>query len=178
MRKPTFLYHASPNCDLKVIEPRKNTAPVGFKEGPVVFATDNFAFSTNFLVSHDDSWANGGAFGDVLYFVINDEERFKKADNGGCVYLIPSKNFINYNKREWFTRKSVKTNGKVQFGSGLDAMIITGVQVYFVSLKVYRDIQSAKDHGVSILNSMKSENEKRGIRVEKLDLYQGSKKLA
>lgn len=178
MNRLKFLYHASPQCNLKVIEPRKNTAPTGFKEGPVVFATDNFAFSTNFLVPHDDSWANGGAFGDVLYFVISDRKRFEKADKGGCVYLISSKGFTNYNKREWFTRKPVKTNGKVHFNSGLDAMIITGVQVYFVNTQTYFDIQNAKDHGVSILNSMKSENEKRGLRVEKLDLYQGSKKLA
>lgn len=177
MNKPKFLYHASPHCNLKVIEPRKDTAPVGFEEGPVVFATDNFSFSTHFLVPHDDSWANGGAFGDVIYFVISDEKRFKKADKGGCVYLIPSDGFTNYNKREWFTRRSIKTNGKVQFDSGLDAMIVTGVQVYFVNLKMYREIQNAKDHGVAILNSLKSENEKRGLSVEKLDLYRGSKKL-
>ena len=178
MRKPLYVYHASPNCDLKIIEPRKNTAPEGFKEGPVVFATDNFSFSTQFLVPHDDSWANGGAFGNTLFFVISDRKRFKNADKGGCVYLVLSKNFTNYNKREWFTRIPVKIYGKVHFSSGLDAMVITGVQVYYVSLKVYLEIQKAKDHGVSILNSLKSENEKRGLRVNKLEFYKGSKKPA
>ena len=139
MGKPKFLYHASPKCNLKIIEPRKNTAPSGFKEGPVVFATDNFSFSTHFLVPHDDSWANGGAFGDVIYFVISDWKRFKKADKGGCVYLIPSNNFIKFNKREWFTRKSVKPVSLVRFSSGLDAMIITGVQVYIVDSNDYSD---------------------------------------
>ena len=177
MSKPLYLYHASSHCDLKIIEPRKNTAPEGFKKGPVVFATDSFPFSTQFLVQHDDSWANGGAFGNIYFFVISNRKRFKKADRGGCVYLVLSDTFINYNKREWFTRKSVKASGKVYFSSGLDAMIITKVQVYFVKPKVYEEIENAKDHGVSILNSLKSENEKRGLKVKKLEFYRGSKKL-
>ncbi|KKQ52392.1 MAG: hypothetical protein US72_C0008G0057 [Microgenomates group bacterium GW2011_GWC1_38_12] len=105
MNRPLYLYHASPQCDLKIIEPRKNTAPEGFKKGPVVFATDSFPFVTQFLVPHDDSWANGGAFGSTYFFVISDGKRFKKVDKGGCVYLVLSDNFTNYNKREWFTRR-------------------------------------------------------------------------
>ena len=177
MSKPLYLYHASSHCDLKIIEPRKNTAPEGFKKGPVVFATDSFPFVTQFLVPHDDSWANGGAFGSTYFFVISDGKRFKKVDKGGCVYLVLSDNFTNYNKREWFSRKSVKTAGKVHFSSGLDAMIITKVQVYFVKLQVYEEIQNSKDHGVSILNNLKSENEKRGLKVKKLEFFRGSKKL-
>ena len=94
MNRPLYLYHASPQCDLKIIEPRKNTAPEGFKKGPVVFATDSFPFVTQFLVPHDDSWANGGAFGSTYFFVISDGKRFKKVDKGGCVYLVLSDNFI------------------------------------------------------------------------------------
>ena len=176
MRKPLYLYHASPNCDLKIIEPRKNTAPKGFNEGPVVFATDSFPFSTQFIVPHDDSWANGGAFGNTLYFVISDKNRFKKFDKGGCVYLVPSINFTNYNKREWFTRKPVKTYGRVHFSSGLEAMMITGVQVYFVKPEVYRKIRTSKDHGFTVLSELQSENEKRGLRVKKLEFYKGSKR--
>src|SRR3990170_4299110 len=124
MNKPLYLYHASPQYNLEIVEPRKNTAPEGFKKGPVIFATDSFPFSTQFLVPHDDSWANGGAFGNTYFFVISDRKRFKKADKGGCVYLVLSDTFTNYNKREWFTRKSVKANENVQFSSGLNAMII------------------------------------------------------
>jgi hypothetical protein len=80
--KPKYLYHASPNCNLKVIKPRNTTAPQGFSEGPVVFATDNFAFSTMFLVPHDDSWANGGAFGNTFFFVIGNKDKFLKLDEG------------------------------------------------------------------------------------------------
>ncbi len=177
MHKLQYLYHASPNCDLKVIEPRNNTAPEGFRKGLVVFATDSFAFSTMFLVPHDDSWANGGAFGNTLFFVVSNKARFLKADHGGCVYLIPSETFKNYNKREWFSRKAVTPKSHVYFESGLDAMIINKVQVYFVSPVVYSEIEVARDHGVSILNKLKSENEKWGLKVKKLEFYRGSKKL-
>jgi hypothetical protein len=177
MIKPSFLYHASPISDLKVVEPKKNTAPEGFKNGAVVFATDNFAFSTQFLVTHDDSWANGGAFGDIFFFVVSDEKRFRKNDRGGCVYLVPSKYFANYTRHEWFARKSAKVISRVVFSSGLEAMLIAGVQVYFVKPHVYVNIQKSNDHGVNILNALKSENEKKGLKVEKLDLYTGSKKL-
>src|SRR3990170_2152092 len=162
MNKPLYLYHASPQYNLEIVEPRKNTAPEGFKKGPVVFATDSFPFSAQFLVPHDDSWANGGAFGNTYFFLISDRKRFKKADKGGCVYLIPSRSFVKFNKREWFSRSPVKTFSRVWFSSGLDAMIITKVQVYFVNLKIYEEIENSRDHGVSILNNLKSENEKRG----------------
>ena len=177
MDKPLYLYHASPECNLKIIEPRCKTAPEGFKKGPVVFATSSFSYSTEFLVPHDDSWANGGAFGNTFFFVISDKKRFLKADKGGSIYLVPSDTFINHNKREWFTRKAVMPVSSVRFSSGIDAMIITKVQVYFVKPELYEEIQNAKDHGVSILNSLRSENEKRGLKVKKLEFYRGSKKL-
>ena len=177
MLRPKYLYHASPILGLSKIEPRNRTAPEGFRKGPVVFATDSFSFATQFLVSHDDSWANGGAFGNTYFFVISDRKRFKKADKGGSIYLVASEDFKNYNKHEWFTRKAVNTFGSVHFSSGLDAMIINKVQVYFVGPKVYVEIENAKDHGVSILNRLKSENEKRGLKVKKLEFYRGSKKL-
>ncbi len=56
-------------------------------------------------------------------------------------------------------------------------MIINKVQVYFVKPEVYEEIQNSKDHGVTILNSLKSENEKRGLKIKKLEFYKGSKKL-
>ena len=174
--KPKYLYHASPKCKLKNIKPRNITAPEGFENGPVVFATDDFAFATHFLVPHNDGWANGGAIGGVPFFVIGDRKRFIEKDKGGSIYLIQSDNFSKYNKREWVSSKSVKTESEVCFSSGLDAMIISGVQVYFVDKDTYKHIQDSQDHGTSIMNDLASENEKRGLRERKLDIYKGSKK--
>lgn len=171
MAKPDFLYHASPECHLEVIEPRRRTAPHGFKQGPVVFATDSFPFTTQFLVPSDDSWANGGALGDTFFFVIGDKKRFLETDKGGCIYTVPSDTFKKYYKREWFSKSKVKIVSKIHFSSGLDAMIINGVQVYFVDSALYQKIQKAEDHGMSILNNRESENEKRGLEVKKFDIY-------
>lgn len=176
MVKPKFLYHASSQSNLETVGPRLKTAPRDFSEGPVVFATDSFPFATQFLVPTDDSWANGGAFGDTFFFVIGDKERFLETDKGGCIYMVPSGTFKKYYKREWFSKESVKTVGRIHFSSGFDAMIINGVQVYFVSKDSYKEIQEAEDHGMSILNGVQSENEKRGLKVKKFDLYRGSKK--
>jgi hypothetical protein len=90
--------------------------------------------------------------------------------------MVPSGTFKKYYKREWFSKESVKTVGRIHFSSGFDAMIINGVQVYFVSKDSYKEIQEAEDHGMSILNGVQSENEKRGLKVKKFDLYRGSKK--
>ena len=174
--KQKYLYHASAQNNLRTIKPRSETIPSGFDKGSVVFATDCFTFSTQFIVPHDDSWANGGAFGDISFFVISDRERFEKADKGGTIYLVPSDTFKKYNRKEWFSRASIKSVGKVHFSSGLQAMIIRGVQVYFVDKKTYKAIQKAKDHGLSILNNLESENERWGREIERLQMYKSSKK--
>ena len=176
MDKPKYLYHASSHNNLKVLKPQEDTRPRDFSEGPVVFATDCFAFSTEFIVPTDDSWANGGAFNDVSYFIISDKNRFLKVDKGGSIYLVPSTTFKKYNRKEWFSTKPVKTVSKVKFNSGLEAMIIRRVQVYFVNKTLYQKIQESDDHGLSILNTLTSENEKWGMKVSEFDLYKGSKR--
>ena len=177
MIRQKYFYHASPECDLKFIEPRKKTLPRNFSEGEVIFATDNLTFAAMFLVSHDDSWANGGAFNDVPYFVISDRERYLRSDKGGCIYLVLSKEFIEYNKREWFSKNKLDVKGSIRLSSGLMAMIMMGVQVYFTDRITYQKIRKASDHGLKILNSLTSENEKLCYKVQELEMYFGSKKL-
>ena len=50
-------------------------------------------------------------------------------------------------------------------------MIESGVQVYFVDEKAIKEIEDSKDNGAEIMNSTRSENEKRGFKVKKLDIY-------
>lgn len=178
MSRQKFFYHASPFCNLKFIEPHQDTLPQNFNEGSVVFASPNFAFTTMFLTPHDDSWANGGTFNGSPYFVISDKKRFTEKDKGGCIYLVRSKTFKRLNRHEWYSKSRLKIRGKVNFSSGLTAMMIMGVQVYMTDKKTYLKIKKARDHGLSILNSIQSENEKLGYKVEKLEMYFGSKKIA
>ena len=67
--------------------------------------------------------------------------------------------------------------GRVKFSSGLTAMLIMGVQVYFTDKITYRKIRRSNDPGLSILNDLVSENEKLGYKTQKLEMYFGSKKL-
>ena len=172
---PKYLYHASLYNDLDIITPQSKTLPIGFDKGKVVFATDNFAFSTQFLVPHDDTWALGGTFNHIIYFVISDKNRFTKSDKGGTIYLLPSDSFDLFNRREWISGVPVKPKDTVKYSSGLMAMLSQGVQVYFVDKKVFDTVRNSVGRGLSLLNSLTSENEKLGMKVERFDLYKGSK---
>jgi hypothetical protein len=70
----------------------------------------------------------------------------------------------------------IKIAGSVCFSSGLEAMMINKVQVYFTQQHLYQEIQNASDHGVSTLNNLTSENERWGLKVKRLEIYRGSKR--
>jgi hypothetical protein len=176
MSKQKYLYHASPNNNLEILKPKSLTTPEDFGHGPVVFATHSLVFASQFIVPTDDSWANGGAYSNDCFFVISDRKRFEGSDKGGSIYLVSSEIFEEYNNKEVFSRKPVKVVSSIQFDSGLEAMIVLGVQVYFVSEKEYGQLQKEPEKGFSLLNSLTSENEKWRLDVVKFSVYRGSKK--
>lgn len=100
----------------------------------------------------------------------NDKEVVKK-DKGGTIYTLPSKTFEHYKGHEWFSRESIKPLSKKKVKSSLTTMMKNGVQVYFTDKKTFEEIEKAKDQGTVILNSLKSENEKRGLPVKQLDIH-------
>jgi hypothetical protein len=168
MNKPKFLYHGSPDKNIQLFKPRAVTKPKNFKKGPVVFATDDFVNALKFLVPSDDSWTKKGSFFGVHFCVIKDIKRFKKLDKGGSLYKLPSDSFVHYKFHEWYSQKTVKPLSKKDFKSGFEAMIDNHVQVYVVDNEIFKRIEKAKDHGASILNKIKSENEKGGLEIKKL----------
>lgn len=106
--KPAVLYHASPNKNLDVLEPRAES--VRHKdEGSVVFATtDNQDGITKFLVK------NGGIMSrinGVHIHVIKNGEEYIKNDKGGAVYEVPSDTFTLETKfgggrNEWTSKNN------------------------------------------------------------------------
>lgn len=169
MKKPEYLYHASPNKNIDVFEPRAETVRDP-NEGPVVFATTSEAKASKFLVPTNDNWSESGAFNQVNYIVISDEERFRNLDKGGSIYTIPSDTFyqdpkIRGGSSEWVSKEPVKPVAKEDFESGLDTMIEFGVQVYFVDKKTFEKIQNSEDHGYEILKKLDSENKKRNMNI-------------
>lgn len=171
MKKPKILYHASPNNDIEMLEPRAESLPSDWKNGEAVFATTSLEYASFFVVSTKNVWANMGNIGGVFYFGCADKEKFLKEDTGGTLYKLPPETFNHYKGFEWYSREPVKPVEKTFIESGLDYMIEKGVQVYFVDEKISKDIERSKDNGAEIMNNTVSENEKRGLQVKKLDIH-------
>jgi len=170
--KPSFLYHGSRHKDIEELEPRDESVR-DLNEGPVVFATQELALATIFMVREV---VESGRFNDIPYAVIiGSRESFVENDKGGHIYILPVDTFGSDSKKglggyEWTSREKVKPSQKIEYSSRLDAMIENGVQVYFVDEVTCQKIKISKDDVLSILQNMESENQKRGINFRSFSL--------
>ncbi len=167
--KPPYLYHASASRDITSFEPRSGSVRDS-SEASRVFATPDKRLATVFLVSTDDSWANSGLFNGVPYLIVGDENRFRQADKGGAIYSLPNDTFSSDPNKglgdyEWTSDKEVLPISNEEYDSALEAMLESGVQVYFTDMETYQAFQNAEDHGLSILRNLMSENKKRDINL-------------
>ncbi len=171
MSKPKVLYHASPNKNIDIFEPRAEQTR-DLLEGLVVFATPRIEYAACFVVKTNDSWTQKSSYNGIQTMVISDRKRLEKEDRGGAIYELPSDTFVNEirgsAKDEWTSREAVKPTGQNVFYSGLEAMLDMGVQVYFVDENTFDNIRSANDHGISMLRTLKSENQERNINAQQL----------
>ena len=170
MQKPEVLYHASPFNDLSELEPRFQSRPKDFNEGPVVFASSSKEYASFFLVPTTDLWTSSGTIGNVFYFLCGDKKKFMSLDHGGTMYTLPIEGFKLYRGFEWYSTEPVKPIKKIKVKSGLETMIKNGVQVYFVSGKKFKMLREGADH-LTILEGVKSENENRGLPVRDFDYH-------
>lgn len=166
---PAVLYHASPYKNLKLISPRNKTVRDP-NEGPVIFATPDIAYASMFLGCHDDSWTRCGLFNNTHYFVTKDRKRFTNADNGGSIYDLPIDTFscnltMGGREKEWTSKVNVKPIGQTKYRSWFNTMINFWVQVYLIDNKTFRKLVNSKDHGLKLLRTIKSENQKLGVNV-------------
>ncbi len=170
-----YLYHASPNKDIEILEPRAESVRDP-NEGPVVFASHDKASVTCFLVPTDSSWSKISQYRSrsnnhpTLYVMcISDEKRFRDLDKGGAIYYLSPKSFYldeSKGNTEWTSKVNVKPLKKEIYDSGLDAMIYNGVIVYFCHKETLLELQKdPKDfkRAMDIFKSMISENEERGL---------------
>jgi len=165
MKKPKVLYHASPNREIDIFEPRR----VGYRdpnEGPVVFATPDKALASIFMLKTDEKWSKIGRFTDngvttPWHLVVSSRRRLKKADSGGAIYSLPPKTFDNSSQAgmgetEWVSKVSVKPLKKEVFESGVEEMIKLGVEVFVVSRKELKKMKPAEDHGLEIIKKLRA----------------------
>jgi hypothetical protein len=167
MEKPSVLYHGSSNKEITRFEPssKKVRDPA---EGPRIFATPDKRMASVFIVGVDDSWGNSGQHNGTPYMVISDRERFETLDKGGAIYHLPNETFTTDPNKglgdlEWASSEPVEPTGKEDHESALEAMLNHGVQVYFVDRATYQAFETAPDHGLSILQTTESENQRRNI---------------
>jgi hypothetical protein len=169
IEKPAILYHASQNREIEEFEPHKETYRDP-NEGPVIFATPDKAYASCFLVPKaTDSWCQKSIFtnpedGKSIYvMIISDKDRYIKSDRCGAIYSLPNDTFEtdltkSMKSREWTSRETVKPNGKTEYESGLEAMLENKVQVYFTDRETFNKIRKSDDHGFSIIQTLKPEN--------------------
>ena len=166
IEKPEVLYHASSSKDIEEFEPREESVRDP-NEGPVVFATPDMAYASCFIVPSNDNWSQKSIFrtqsGETTHVVIiSDKERFQELDKGGAIYSLPSDKFEtdlekNMKDREWVSKEPIKPSGKIEYKTGLQAMLENGVQVYFVDRDTFEKIQKSDDHGFEIIKTLKPE---------------------
>jgi len=167
------LYHASSNKNLEILEPRAESYR-DVNEGPVVFASHDKKYVSCFLVPTNDSWSQISVFRDLEHpdihiIAISDEKKFKELDKGGAIYTLPPESFYldkSKGKREWTSKSSVKPLKKEIYEKGLDAMLDSGVLVYFCDEEKLKEIKGKVKNFPEIMKiykNLKSENEKRGL---------------
>lgn len=173
MIKPSILYHASPNKNINIFEPR-NEHVRDIDEGPVVFATPHKDLAACFLFKNDDSWVNISRFNDIQVIIISDRARFEQEDQGGAIYELPNDTFVHEirggAKDEWTSRVSVKPANATKYKSALETMLELGVQVYFVDKPTLKEINGSKDNGMAIVRTLDSENRLKKINIKELPI--------
>lgn len=172
--KPSFLYHASPNKELEMIQPSQ-IRHRDKNEGPLVFTSTDKRFLSCFLTRTDDKWAQIGIYNVNGYKIythcIADKERFMELDNGGAIYKVSSKNFtlnITQGLEEWTSKNAVRVISKEIYERSLEAMIENNVRVYFCNTEQLEEIRNNIDNfqkSFEILDSIGSENERRGLAI-------------
>lgn len=163
---PKTLYHASPRKDLQRIEPRQGSRRGGGPdEGHVVFATPDKRLATIFLLKSDDTWTASGFVDDGAPYMLiaKDRDEFIKEDSGGAIYEFPGEGFTTdpdrgLGVREWMSKHHIEPQAKEEHHSALEAMLVSGVRVYFVDKDTLKQFHAANgEEKAEILGKLKPE---------------------
>lgn len=160
MNTPEVLYRGSPRRDADQFVPKETVGSV-----LVVSATQEKNVATQFIVPIEGLPVLLGSVGGAWYYLCGDEIAFRQRDAGGAIYSLPIDGFT-YSQEAgvWINQNPVRPLHKEEFTSGLDAMLGAGIQVYFVSPEMFRTLKEAGIHRPEALQTLVSENTKRGRR--------------
>jgi hypothetical protein len=168
MTRPEVLYRGTPNKGVSQFVPKEKIGS-GSSERLVVSAAPDRTVATKFVVPVENQNVVMGSFGDVHYYVCNNEQAFREMDEGGAIYTLRPDDFeFNPNIGIWTSPKPVVSTSEEDVLSGLDAMIEAGVQVFFVDQETFKRIKESSDQRLEILRNLVSENMKQNKNVRQL----------
>lgn len=119
-----FVYHGSPNGDIKIFEPREST-----QKGAYVYATESFEIAGIFAVRADSLERDIKFFMNEKRLIVVErvENYFKNTDKTVYIYKFDSSDFSYFNEDNW-SKLEVRSNKKVapievvKFDSGIEML--------------------------------------------------------
>lgn len=157
MGKPTNVYHGSTRKIDGPLQPvLLKSSEDHLHDRPAVFATDDIATASLFLMPHDALFSIGREQGISYVCIWGTPEEFQKKDRGGYLYVLPSDTFEKRGKAyEWQSDVAVAPREVRHFATALDAFRRNGVRVYFINDDdLFDRIRDNKDTRLQILKEV------------------------
>jgi hypothetical protein len=170
--RPAYVFHGSPRGDIAEFTPRVSHGS-GEAYGPQVYASDDLATAAMFTANVGRSWSTGSVGGTLYAVIPMSREEFLGRDGGGYIYRLPGETFSTergrgMGDREWASPVAVTPVDVTYVPSSLDAMVESGVQVYFVTPELYEQMRGSDQPNWMYLKDVESENQRRGMNVREL----------
>lgn len=137
------LYHASQQKNLKLLLPQPTKSNNKYI-GDYLFATKNFNLALMYLTPKGIPILME-PYNDPNIVICSDVKSFKNLDNGGAIYSIHNKYFMqtpqkNLSSYEMVSTTAVKPLKLKIFDSVLDAFIIADIKVRFVNSNQFKKL--------------------------------------
>lgn len=168
IEKPPFLYHGSPNGEIKEFEPRISYG-TGTNFGKLVYASSDIKIASIFMIDTQNWSVN---FHENNPYVIMSEARedVVKSDVGGYVYFLPSDTFSfdlnrGMEELEWASPVKVKPEKKEFYKSTLTTVMNYQIPIYFIGEENYRKYRLLKspEEKFKFVSTFETENSRRGL---------------
>jgi hypothetical protein len=144
-----ILYHASPNKDLEIIEP-KRTLSKNRCIGKYVFATSDKKLAAMYLATKGNATLMGFEHKNPWIVICANPNDYLEKDQGGAVYTLPAKTFSKTPQKgleysEMVSKKKVKPINKTIYKTSLQAMSEQRIKVYFVEQEKFNELLKSRD---------------------------------
>lgn len=145
-----FIYHASTNAKLEIIEPQQILHKNGRPIGKFVFASYNITYAAMYLVEKRN-YSLMNAKRNKPYIIIRaNQKRYLQNDQPGALYTLSDETFVKtpqqgLEKSERVSSSSVKVINKKIFSSSIEGMTSMGITIYFVNKQTFKLLLDTKD---------------------------------